>query len=64
MDLLEELALGVHSGLVLGHTLGVYYNFRRARRIDRWCVFHAAAAFLSALAAHTHAKRLDLPRPA
>jgi hypothetical protein len=55
---LETLAVFVHGLTAFGHLLGVVYNWRTDRRIDRHVVIHSAALIYDIYSAAKHAKRL------
>jgi hypothetical protein len=55
---LESLAVFVHGLTAFGHALGVVYNYRTGRRIDRHVVIHSAAFIYDIYSAAKHAKRL------
>lgn len=55
---LDALAVFVHGVTAFGHALGVVYNWRTDRRIDRHVVIHSAAFLYDVYSAVKHAKRL------
>lgn len=54
---LDTLAVFVHGLTAFGHLLGVVYNFRKSRRVDRDVIIHAAALVYDVHSAIKHAVR-------